>query len=353
MSSEDTAAAREPRLLEQVRDLIRLKHYSIRTEASYLGWIRRFILYHGRRHPRDMGADEVTQFLTHLAVRGNVAAATQNQALNAILFLYRQVLKIDMPWLGKIERAKKPARLPVVLSRAEVKRLLAQLEGTPWLMTSLVYGSGLRLMECVRLRVKDVDFHYRQLIVRDGKGQKDRVTTLPEVLIEPLRTHLARVRQLHEQDLADGFGRVYLPFALEKKYPNANRQWAWQYVFPSHKRSIDPRSHEERRHHVAEDALQRSVRNAVREARIVKPASVHTLRHSFATHLLEDGYDIRTVQELLGHSDVSTTMIYTHVLQKGGRAARSPLDFLHGGGQPVPRRDGRRGDPVGEESDRD
>ncbi|BAU49501.1 integrase [Sulfurifustis variabilis] len=284
--------------------------------------------FHNKRHPREMGAEQVTSFLTHLAVQGRVSASTQNQALNALLFLYREVLDIELPWMNDIERAKKPARLPVVLTRAEVRALLARLEGTHWLMGSLIYGSGLRLMECLRLRVKDLDFGYQQLLIRDAKGQKDRVTVIPESLVEPLRTQLTRVQALHEQDLKEGSGRVYLPHALDKKYPNADREWGWQYVFPSAKRSIDPGSGVERRHHVSEESFQRAVKRAVRAAGILKPASVHTLRHSFATHLLEDGYDIRTVQELLGHSDVSTTMIYTHVLQKGGRAARSPLDRL-------------------------
>jgi integron integrase len=326
--SDSTNDRSSPRLLDQVRDEIRLRHYSLRTEQSYLGWTRRFILFHGKRHPRQMGANEVTAFLTHLAVEGNVSASTQNQALNAILFLYRDVLKITLPWLDGIQRAKKPIRLPVVLTHEEVKRLLARLEGTRWLIVALIYGSGLRLMEALRLRVKDLDFHYNQLIVRDGKGQKDRVTPLPQMLVEPLRRHLARVKALHQKDLQDGFGRVYLPDALARKYPSADREWAWQYIFPSVNRSSDPRSRVTRRHHVNESSVQRAVRSAVRTAGIVKPASVHTLRHSFATHLLEDGYDIRTVQELLGHSDVSTTMIYTHVLQKGGKAARSPLDRI-------------------------
>ena len=317
-----------PRLLDQVRDTIRLKHYSIRTEQSYLGWAKRYILFHNKRHPRDMGADEVTAFLTDLAVRGNVAAATQNQALNAILFLYREVLKIDLPWMDGIQRAKKPARLPVVFTRAEVKRLLAQLDGTLWLMASLIYGSGMRLMECVRLRVKDIDFHYKQIIVRDAKGQKDRVTMLPESLIDSLRNHLVRVKALHEQDLKAGYGRVYLPHALDRKYPNAGREWGWQYAFPARTRSRDPRTNLIRRHHFPEDSLQRALKNAIRKAEIIKPGTTHVLRHSFATHLLEDGYDIRTLQDLLGHADLNTTMIYTHVLQKGGRAAKSPLDRM-------------------------
>ena len=322
------------RLLDQVRAAIRTRHYSIRTEQAYHDWIRRFILFHNKRHPRQMGAAEIEKFLSHLAVERNVAASTQNQALNAILFLYREVLKIELPWMDEIVRAKKPQRLPVVLTREEVRLLLAQLDGTLWLTVSLIYGGGLRLMECLRLRVKDMDFHYQQLIVRDAKGQKDRVTTLPQSLVEPLRAHLARVKTLHEQDSGEGYGRVYLPYALARKYPNADLEWGWQYVFPSKNRSRDPRSNAIRRHHLTDITIQRAVKGAIRAAGIVKPASVHTLRHSFATHLLEDGYDIRTVQELLGHSDVSTTMIYTHVLQKGGRAARSPLDRM--GLPPVP-----------------
>jgi integron integrase len=316
-----------PRLLDQVRELIRIRHYSIRTEQAYVQWIRRFIVFHGKRHPRELGADELTAFLSYLAIQRNVAASTQNQALNAILFLYRDVLKITLPWLNDVQRAKKPQRLPVVLTRDEVRALLAQLQGTPWLMAALTYGGGLRLLECLRLRVKDIEFSYRQIIVRDAKGQKDRITILPANLIDPLRNQLARTRQLHESDLSEGYGRVYLPNALAIKYPQADRDWGWQYVFPSQRRSIDPRSGVERRHHAPEDALQRAVQQAVRKSNIVKPASVHTLRHSFATHLLESGYDIRTVQELLGHSDVKTTMIYTHVLNRGGRGVVSPLDI--------------------------
>lgn len=333
MAKDMPTDASAPRLLDQVRDVIRFKHYSIRTEQSYLGWIKRFILFHNKRHPRDMGADEVTAFLTDLAVRGNVTASTQNQALNAILFLYREVLKIDLPWMNGIQRAKKPSRLPVVFTRSEVKGLLAQLDGTLWLMASLIYGSGMRLMECVRLRVKDLDFHYKQIIIRDAKGQKDRVTMLPESLIDSLRNHLVRVKERHERDLQDGFGRVYLPHALDRKYPNAGREWGWQYVFPARSRSRDPRTKVVRRHHFAEDSLQRALKNAIRMAGIIKPGTTHVLRHSFATHLLEDGYDIRTLQDLLGHQDLNTTMIYTHVLQKGGRAARSPLDSLGGSGR--------------------
>jgi len=314
------------RLLDDVRDVIRIKHYSIRTEQAYLQWIRRYILFHGKRHPRELGADHLSAFLSDLAVRGRVAAATQNQALNAILFLYRQVLKQNLPWIEGVQRAKQPQHLPVVLTRPEVKPVLAQLEGTVWLMASLTYGGGLRLLECLRLRVKDIDFERGELTIRDGKGQKDRVTMLPRLLIDPLRTHLSRVHLLHARDVAEGYGRVYLPFALDRKYPNADREWAWQYIFPAARRSIDPRSRLERRHHASPDVLQRAIKNAVRSAGLAKPASVHTLRHSFATHLLQSGYDIRTVQELLGHSDVKTTMIYTHVLNRGGRGVVSPLD---------------------------
>ena len=316
----------KPRLLDQVRELLRVRHYSIRTERTYIQWIRRFIVFHGMRHPNELGAEQVSAFLSHLAIQRHVAASTQNQALNAILFLYRDVMKVQLPWLNNVVRAKKPHRLPVVLTRDEVRCLLAQLQGTTWLMAALVYGGGLRLLECLRLRVKDIDFSYRQLIVRDAKGQKDRITLLPQNLIEPLRNHIVRVKLLHERDLVEGFGTVHLPFALAQKYPSAEREWAWQYVFPSKRRSIDPRSRAERRHHAPEDALQRAVKQAVRASGIVKPASVHTLRHSFATHLLESGYDIRTVQELLGHSDVKTTMIYTHVLNRGGKGVVSPLD---------------------------
>ena len=316
----------KPKLLDQVRAKIRLKHYSIRTEQAYVDWIRRYILFHGKRHPQEMGKPEVEQFLSHLAVERNVAASTQNQALSAILFLYKEVLEKNIGWLDDVERAKRPARLPVVLTAAEVRAVLAHLEGRHRLMANLLYGAGLRLMECVRLRVKDLDFEYRQITVRDGKGQKDRLTMLPDALAGPLRTHLADVKILHEQDLQEGFGNVYLPFALERKYPNAGREWGWQYVFPASQRSIDPRSNIERRHHLDEQTLQRAFKSAVRASGIAKPASCHSLRHSFATHLLMSGYDIRTVQELLGHKDVSTTMIYTHVLNRGGRGVVSPLD---------------------------
>lgn len=313
--------------LEKCRQVMRLKHLSYRTEETYLPVIRRFIEFHGgRRHPKDMGAPEIRAYLSHLAVEGNVAASTQNVAFSALLFLYRDVLHIELPAIDQVERAQRPARLPEVFTREECRAVLARLEGVPRLMAGLLYGSGLRLMECVRLRVKDVDFDRGQITVREGKGEKDRVTMLPQSLIQPLRSQLAKAKLLHEEDLAAGHGAVYLPYALERKYPNAGKEWGWQYVFPASKRSTDPRSGITRRHHLAEDVLQRAVRAAVKQAGIVKKASCHTFRHSFATHLLEDGYDIRTVQELLGHKDVSTTMIYTHVLNRGGRGVRSPLD---------------------------
>ncbi len=325
-TSANSSSASSPKLLDQVRDKIRLKHYSIRTEQAYTDWIRRYIRFHDKRHPKDMGAAEVEQFLTHLAVQGNVAAATQNQAKSALLFLYKQVLGIELPWLDEVEKAKAPQRLPVVLTEREVAQLLDRMDGTTGLIARLLYGTGMRIMEAVRLRVKDVDFQRREIVVREGKGNKDRVTMLPVSLVEPLQAHLVAVKRLHDDDLQKGFGEVYLPFALARKYPNAGREWGWQYVFPAGARSEDPRSKVERRHHVSDQAVQRAVRQAVRDAEIAKPATPHTLRHSFATHLLQSGYDIRTVQELLGHKDVQTTMIYTHVLNRGGRGVVSPLD---------------------------
>ncbi len=322
----ETNPSHAPKLLDQVRGKIRLKHYSIRTEQAYVDWIRRFILHFGKRHPRELGAANVEAFLTHLAVAGNVAASTQNQAKSALLFLYREVLETELPWLDNVERARAPKRLPVVLTREEVQGVLGRLTGTHWLIASLLYGAGLRIMEGLRLRVKDVEFSRKEILVRDGKGFKDRVTMLPAALAAPLAEHLKRVKALHEQDLAAGRGAVHLPYALERKYPNASRDWGWQYVFPSANLSEDPRSGIERRHHLQDQAVQRAMRQAVRDAGVAKPATPHTLRHSFATHLLEGGYDIRTVQELLGHADVSTTMIYTHVLNKGGRGVTSPLD---------------------------
>lgn len=323
---QDSSAPAAPRLLDKVREAIRVRHYSIRTEQAYTDWIRRFIVFHGKRHPGALGKAEVEAFLTHLAVSGNVAAPTQNQALSAILFLYRHVLEQDLGWLENIVRAKKPAKLPVVFTRDEVQAIMARLDGARWTMAMLLYGSALRLLECLRLRVKDLDFDRRCLTVRDGKGGRDRVTVLPESVLDALQRQIERVRRVHAQDLAAGFGAVYLPHALDRKYPAANRTIAWQYVFPASARALDPRSGIERRHHLDESVLQRAVKNALRAAGIEKPGSCHSLRHSFATHLLEDGYDIRTIQELLGHSDVSTTMIYTHVMNRGGRGVRSPAD---------------------------
>ena len=313
-------------ILEQLRDALRLKHYSYRTETAYMDWVKRFILFHHKRHPTTMGAPEITAFLTHLAVHDRVAASTQRQALSALTFLYRDVLQQELDDLPAFVYAKQPKRLPTVLTKAEVPEVLRHVPGQYQLMVKLLYGSGLRLMECVRLRVKDLDFGLRQILVRDGKGMKDRVTMLPDQLRAALEVHLGHVKQWHEQDLARGYGAVYLPYALERKYPNANREWAWQYVFPSNRLSPDPRSEQMRRHHIDPSGLQKAVKQAARTAGLAKPVSCHTFRHSFATHLLENGYDIRTVQELLGHKDVRTTMIYTHVLNRGGLAVRSPLD---------------------------
>ena len=320
------AASDAPRLLNRVRDKIRLKHYSIRTEQAYTDWIKRFVLFHKKRHPTDMGAAEVEEFLTHLAVAGKVSASTQNQAKSALLFLYREVLAMELPWLDDVAKAKSAKRLPVVLTVAETLRLLDRMDGTAGLIARLLYGSGMRVMEGARLRVKDIDFERCELIVREGKGNKDRVTMLPQSLVAPLKLHLARVKALHQEELSVGLGEVYMPFALSRKYPSAGREWHWQYVFPAAKRSVDPRSGVERRHHVSDQSVQRAVRQAARDAGLNKPVTPHTLRHSFATHLLQSGYDIRTVQELLGHKDVQTTMIYTHVLNRGGRGVVSPLD---------------------------
>ena len=315
-----------PKLLDRMRAEIRVRHYSIRTEETYLDWARRFILFHNKRHPKDMGADEVQSFLSYLATERNVAASTQNQAKSALLFLYRDVMHIELPWLDEIIAAKSPKRLPVVLTSAETRRLLNAMSGTMGIVATLLYGTGMRLLEGLRLRVKDVEFVRREIVVREGKGNKDRVTMLPENLILPLQAHLAKVKALHERDIDAGFGEVYMPNALALKYPQAARTWGWQFVFPSTVRSIDPRTGIERRHHLHEASVQRAVREAAKLAEIIKPVTPHILRHSFATHLLQAGYDIRTVQELLGHSDVATTMIYTHVLNKGGRGVTSPLD---------------------------
>lgn len=328
MAELNTLQQNPPKLLEQVSAKLRVKHYSIRTEKSYLDWIRRYILHNGKRHPKDMGAVEVEAFLTHLAVSRNVSSSTQNQAKSALLYLYKEVLGVDLPWLDNITQAKMPQRMPVVLTQAEVQAVLSRLDGTMWLIASLLYGSGLRIMEALRLRVKDVDFERREILIREAKGFKDRVTMLPVSLIEPLKSHLQKVQSLHQEDLAAGVGQVFMPMALDKKYPNAGKDWRWQYVFPSVKLSVDPRSKVVRRHHADEKTVQRAVKKAVTLAGLTKLATPHTLRHSFATHLLEGGYDIRTLQELLGHSDVKTTMIYTHVLNKGGRGVSSPLDTL-------------------------
>ncbi|MBI2383238.1 MAG: integron integrase [Gammaproteobacteria bacterium] len=325
---EKTSSPNSPRLLDQVRARIRAKHYSLRTEETYLHWIKRFILFHGKRHPREMGGAEVEAFLSSLAVDHNVAANTQNLALAAVLFLYKDVLEVNLPWMKGVTRAKKPKRLPTVLTRREVEGLLAHVDGAVGLVVRLLYGTGMRVSEGLRLRVKDVELDRRQVVVRDGKGGKDRVTVLPDALLPVLRDHLRGRRALFEADLANGSAEVWMPDALARKYPNAAREWGWQYVFVARDISVDPRSGAERRHHLDEQVVQRHVRNAAKRAGIAKPVSPHVLRHSFATHLLDGGYDIRTVQELLGHSDVSTTMIYTHVLNRGGRGVRSPLDAL-------------------------
>jgi len=327
--AEAEAGAPPPtRLLDRVRRDIRLRHYSIRTEAAYLDWIRRFILFHGKRHPMDMGPAEVEAFLGHLAVDRHVSPSTQGQAKSALLFLYRVTLNVDLPWLGEVVAAKTMRRLPVVLTPGEVRAMLAELSGSASLLASLLYGTGMRLLEGLRLRIKDIEFERREVTVRHGKGGKDRITMLPENLVLPLQQQVALVRALHLKDLAAGFGEVWLPHALAVKYPNAGRSVGWQWVFPGNTRSVDPRSGREMRHHQLEGNLQRAMSVAAKRAGINKPCSPHVLRHSFATHLLQSGYDIRTVQELLGHSDVSTTMVYTHVLNKGGRGVRSPLDQI-------------------------
>lgn len=328
MSTSMMPSDNQPKLLDLVRGKIRLKHYSIRTEQAYVDWIKRYIFHFDKQHPKDLGAQHVEQFLTYLAVHGKVSASTQNQAKSALLFLYREVLAAPLPWLDDVEQAKTPKRLPVVLTKEEVQAILSRLEGTHHLIVSLLYGTGMRILEVLRLRVKDIDFARKEIFVRDGKGFKDRITMLPVKLVKPLRAHLEKVKSMHEDDLLNGFGSVYLPNALAKKYPSAAHDWAWQYVFPSKRLSVDPRSEDAitRRHHIQDQAIQRAVRQAVVDAGITKAATPHTFRHSFATHLLESGYDIRTVQELLGHSDVTTTMIYTHVLNKGGKGVDSPLD---------------------------
>ena len=326
MAVEINGSVRPPRLLDRVREANRLRHGSRSTEKSYIAWIRRYIVFHGKRHPAEMGAPEVAQFLSALAVEGKVAASTQNQALSALLFLYRYVLHQDLPWLEDVVRARRPKHLPVVLTRDEVKAVISKLDGTPRLMATLLYGSGLRVLECARLRVQDVDFAMNQIVVRDGKGAKDRVTVLPAVAKQPLTQHLLRVKRLHDRDVALGGGWVELPWALARKYPSAGREWPWQWVFPATRLYFDQATGQRRRHHLHETVLQRAVLKAVRQAQLPKHATPHTFRHSFATHLLEDGRDIRTVQELLGHNDVSTTMIYTHVLNRGPSGVTSPAD---------------------------
>lgn len=327
-SPVDITIIPKPKLLDQVRHVLRFRHYSYQTEKTYVHWIKRFIFFHHKRHPREMGKAEVERFLTALAVERHVSAATQNQALNALLFLYRNVLALELGWLNDIVHAKRPQRLPTVLTQHEVRSLLNAVHGTPWLIANLLYGAGLRLTEGLRLGVKDVDFTANHIVVREGKGDKDRITMLPSVVKEPLTVHLARVRTLHQQDLERGFGRVALPDALERKYRNAAAEWGWQWVFPASHLSVDPRSGMRRRYHLYESVPQRALKEAARKVGLSKPANPHILRHSFATHLLEAGSDIRTIQELLGHRDVSTTMIYPHVLNRGGRGVASPADRL-------------------------
>lgn len=316
------------KLMEAVREALRTHHYSFRTEQAYVNWIRRFILFNGKQHPRDLGASEIQAYLSHLAVRGRVAASTQNQALSAILFLYKKVLQIDLPWMDDIVRAKRPLRLPVVMSRDEVARVLGAMQGKHWLMASILYGSGIRLVECLRLRVQDIDFEYQQINIRDGKGSKDRRTILSSRLVPHIEEQLVRVRGVHERDLKEGLPGVSLPYAIVRKYTGASKEWKWQYLFPSSKYAYSHSNGGQRRHHAHSSGLTRAVKIAVRQSGINKRATCHTFRHSFATHLLDSGYDIRTVQELLGHSNVKTTMIYTHVLKRGGSAVRSPLDAI-------------------------
>lgn len=317
-----------PRLRDQLRDALRRRHYSYRTEQSYIHWVRRFIFFHGKRHPRDMGEPEIAAFLTDLAVKRRVSASTQNQALSAILFLYKGVLERDIGLIRGVVRAKRPERLPVVMTREEVQSVLQRLSGREWLMACLMYGAGLRVMECMRMRLKDIDFGLKQIVVRDGKGQKDRVTPLPETLVSALHQQIEEVKRARDGDLADGYGEVSMPFALARKYPNAARELAWWYLFPASQRSRDPYSDRILRHHLDESVAQRAVKTAVRSAGLTKPVSCHSFRHSFATHLLAAGHDIRTIQEILGHQDVRTTMVYTHVLGKGAKGVFSPLDGI-------------------------
>ncbi len=324
--SAGEAGVRRGGLMDDVVRKLRVGHYSIRTERAYVGWIRRFIIANGRRHPRELGAAHVEAFLTRLAVEGRVAASTQNQALSAVLFLYREVLGMKLPWMDDVVRAKRPQRVPTVLSQAEIRALLANMDGRMALLARLIYGTGMRLMEGVRLRVKDVDFARNEITVREGKGGKDRRTVLPSSLVPALQAEVERVHVLHREDLARGMGEVWLPHALSRKYPSAARDLGWQYVFPARTISRDPRDGQWRRHHLDEAMLSRTLKRAQGSAGIDKPVTAHVLRHSFATHLIESGYDIRTVQELLGHKDVATTQIYTHVLNRGAGAVLSPLD---------------------------
>ncbi len=325
--TESTSIPKEKKLLEQYSDALRLKQYSPRTEKTYILWTRSYILFHKKRHPKEMGTLEIRQFITHLVTEKKVSASTQNQALSAILFLYRHVLHVQLDELElNAIRPQRAKSLPVVLSKEEARAVILKMSGVPQLVTQIMYGGGLRIMEVMRLRVKDIDFANRQIIVRDGKGENDRFTILPDSLIEPLKIHLQQVRHTHEIDLSKGFGSVYLPFALERKYPNADKEWIWQYVFPATSLFKDKKSGITRRHHLHETVIQKSIKEAAHLAKIDKRVTPHTFRHSFATHLLQNGYDIRTIQELLGHKDVKTTMIYTHVLQRGGLAVKSPLD---------------------------
>jgi len=326
--SETTEQDRKPKLLDRLREALRSRHYSRRTEETYCLWVRRFIYFHKIRHPAEMAEPEINAFLTHLAVKDRVSASTQTQALSALVFLYRNVLKREIGELEGLIRARKPKRLPVVFTKDEVRAVIAKLEGQYRLTAGLMYGAGLRLMECLRLRVQDLEFSANQITIRDGKGAKDRITMLPQGVKAPLMEHLKSVRMIHERDLKEGWGRVFLPDALARKYPNAAAEWGWQWVFPQEKRWKNARTGEQGRHHVDESIVQKAVKAAVGKAEIAKHGTCHTFRHSFATHLLEDGYDIRTVQELLGHEDVKTTMIYTHVLNRGGKGVRSPMDSL-------------------------
>jgi len=326
MTAHPTSSQKKKKLLDQVRDAIRTKHYSYRTEQAYVEWIKRFILFHDKRHPKDMGAQEIQAYITYLAVERKIASSTQNQALSAISFLYKHVLQKDIALATDLVRPSRPERLPTVLSHQEAISVLNKMDGVTQLMAKLLYGSGLRVTECLRLRVKDLDFGNHQLVIRDGKGEKDRVSILPESLYSDLQTHLQMVKAIHQRDLKEGFGETFLPYALERKYPNALKEFAWQYIFPASIRSVDPVSKRTKRHHLDATVLQKAIRYAAQLVNINKPVTPHTFRHSFATHLLQNGYDIRTVQELLGHKDVKTTMIYTHVLQRGGLAVKSPLD---------------------------